>query len=370
MNAKLTSRERLTRLLNGQDIDRVPIWLLAPYHRLGCYADIYNIPCYKPIIEHIEKYCDTFDRRGFNSGFCYNTHPDVKIESFTEEKDGQITKGNTVKYKDMGFTKYVSTGVKGTKVKYYIEDIEELEKILEIPFKMPEPDVSAYFKEKEELGDKGLMMIDIGDPLCPLYHVSSAENFSIWTLTDYDTILQFTDEMYKRVYNYYKYFLERGVGEVFFIVGAEFAGPPLVSPAKFNELSVRYVKGIVDLIRSYGKKSIVHYHGNLYKVLEGMREINPDGLHTIEAPPIGDCTITQARQALGDMILIGNIQYDDLVRKDKEEITEIVKSAIEEGKSGRFILSPTAGPYENFLNSKAVENYMAFIEAGIKYGKL
>ena len=37
---ELTSRDRLTRLFDGKEIDRVPIWLLAPYHRQGCYADI------------------------------------------------------------------------------------------------------------------------------------------------------------------------------------------------------------------------------------------------------------------------------------------------------------------------------------------
>lgn len=245
----------------------------------------------------------------------------------------------------------------------------ELEAILSIPYVPPKVDLDNFRREEKELGDRGLMMIDIGDPLEPLYHLTSAENFSMWTITDYERLISFTDEMYRRVYDFYRYLLENNVGDVFFIVGAEFAGPPLVSPSKFNELCSRYVKGIVDLIREYGKWSIVHYHGNLYKVLQGFKHINPDGLHTIEAPPIGDCTITQAREVLGkDMVLIGNIQYDDLLRKDRYEIDEMVRLAIEEGKSGKFILSPTAGPYESEISYKMVENYLAFIEAGIKYG--
>ena len=58
----------------------------------------------------------------------------------------------------------------------------------------------------------------------------SAEDFSICTLTDYDKMLDFLDVIYERVYDLYKYYLENGIGDVFFIVGAEFAGPPLVSP--------------------------------------------------------------------------------------------------------------------------------------------
>jgi hypothetical protein len=196
------------------------------------------------------------------------------------------------------------------------------------------------------------------------------EDFAEWTLTDYETMLRFTDQMYERVYALYKTYLEHNIGDVFFLVGAEFAGPPLVSPDKFNELSVRYVKGIVDLIRSYGKYSILHYHGNLYRVLKGMKEINPDGLHTIEAPPVGDCTIAQAREALGSMILIGNVQYDDFRSGEPAGIDALVHTAIEEARGGRFILSPTAGPYEETISDHMVKNYIAFIEAGIKYGKI
>ena len=365
----MNSRERLTRLFNNQEIDRVPIWLLFPYHPRGCYADVYNIACYKKVIEYIEKYCDTFDRRSYDTGFCYNVNTEIEQTSEIRVDGGNTYNESIVSYKDIKFTKYTARGVDGTRVKYYIEDIDDLEKILEIPYKPVEPGLDIYYKEKRELGNRGIMMLDLGDPMSPLYSLMSAEDFSISTLTSYDKILEFTDTMYERIYRYYRYMLERDIGEVFFIVGAEFAGPPLVSPDKFNEMSARYVRGLVDLIRSYGKKSIIHYHGNLYKILEGMKYINPDGLHTVEAPPIGDCTLKQARDVLGDVILIGNIQYDDLAHLEKREMQELVRAAVKEGKSGRFILSPTAGPYENHISEKMIENYITLIETGLKCGK-
>lgn len=72
---ELTSRERLTRLFAGQEIDRTPIWLLAPYHRLDFYADIHNLPSYQRIIPALERYCDTFDRRTYPCGVAYNANP-------------------------------------------------------------------------------------------------------------------------------------------------------------------------------------------------------------------------------------------------------------------------------------------------------
>jgi len=365
----MNSRERLLRLFDKKEIDRVPIWLLFPYHRYGSYVDVYDIPCYRKVTDYIDIHCDTFDRRGYDTGFCYNANPDIlRIQRTRREKE-TVFDERIVRYRDIEFTSFTARGPEGTRIKSMIEDASELERILEIPYFKPEPDLSAYFREKEELGDKGIMMLNLNDPLGPLYSIMSAEAFSLATVTQYKKLIEFTDEMYRRVLRFTEYVLENGLAEVFFIIGCEFAGPPLVSPEKFNEFSARYVKGIVDLIREFGRKSIVHYHGNLLEILEGIKYINPDGLHTIEAPPIGNCTIAKAREDLGDMVLIGNLQYDDLAHCEQGEIREMVRSAMEEGKSGRFILSPTAGPYEEYIDENMVNNYLTMIDAGIEFGK-
>lgn len=368
----LTSRERLTRLFEGKDIDRVPIWLLFPFHPIGCYVDVYNMPCYRPVLEVVEKYgIDIFDRRNFDRGFCFSVSPEIKrVQEHIVEKERVIIRDKII-YKDIVLEQERTvTDNRSQITKPIVEEIDDLEKILSFPYEPPRPNLERFFREKEELGDRGLMMVDIGDPLGVLYHLCSIEQFCIWSLEARDKLTQFLDVMYERVLDLYGYLLENGVGPVYFIVGAEFAGPPIVSPAYFNELCARYVKGIVDLIRSYGMWSIVHYHGNLKKILEGIKYINPDGLHTIEAPPVGDCTIREAREVLGNMILIGNIQYDDLSSLEESEIRELVKETLREGMTGRFILSPTAGPYETFISPKMQKNYIAFIEAGIEFGRL
>ena len=365
----MKSRERLERLFSNQEIDHIPIWLLFPYHPLGYYTDVYRNPYYKPILPYIEKYCDTFDRRPYpGRHFCFNGNPEIVQRTVQETINGIPTEVQEICRGKLRLRKFVETTTSGKRVHFFVDDIGQLKELAAIPYVFPEADFSTIYRERDELGDKGFMMLDLGDPLVPLYHLASAEDFAIWSLTDYDAMLEFTDLMYRRCMAMYKLCLENNAADVYFIVGTEFAGPPLVSPEKFNELSVRFVKGIVDLIRSYGKYSIVHYHGNLYKVLPGMKAINPDGLHTIEAPPVGDCTISQARAALGNMVLIGNIQYDDLRSRTGEGVEALVKNAIEEARGGRFILSPTAGPYEETLTDHQVKNYIAFIEAGIKYG--
>ena len=366
----MTSRERLLRLFDSKDIDRVPIWLLFPWHPLGCYADVWNIPDYTPIMARITQGdCDSFDRRGVDHGFCYNANPDIKYVHTISEADGIRKDETTVIGPSLHLTRHLITGKNGTHEKFFIEDPSELEAIVHVPYVPPHPSLEPLRVEREEFGNNGLFMLDLGDPLGPLYHLMSATDFSLATATDYDTMLGFIDAMETRVLDLYRYFLEADAADCYFIVGSEFAGPPIVSPAKFSEMSARYVGKLCDLIRSYGKISIVHYHGNLYRVRDGMKTINPDGLHTIEAPPIGDCSITQAREVLDPMVLIGNVQYDDLIRLPPDEIDAQVKDAMSQAEGGRFILSPTAGPYEASMSAHAVNNYLTFIDAGLKYGK-
>ncbi len=368
----LSGRERLTRLFENKPIDRVPIWLLTPVRPIGCYVDIRNIECYKPLLPYIDKYCVQLDRWYLDKGFCYNAHPDIK-QGYEEVQEGnEFIKRSWVKLGDkITLTKEIRRGPNGPTIKHMVEDPAILDIILDFPYVPAKPNYTNYKKDLEKLGDKGLNMPCQGDPLSPLYSLCNVADFAMWTILEKKRIKRFLDEMNRRCLEHYKHILEQGIGDVFFIVGTEFAGPPLVSPTQFNELSAKYVKGIIDLIKSYGKHSIIHYHGNIKNILDGMNYINPDAIHTIEEPPIGNCPLPVARKALPNTILIGSLQYDELYRLSKKEMNQQVKRMIKEGttRGGRFILSTTAGPYEEFMSEKAINNYINFVNAGLLYGK-
>ena len=40
----MTPRERLLAALDGRPTDRVPLWLLFPFHPLNCYVDVRQHP--------------------------------------------------------------------------------------------------------------------------------------------------------------------------------------------------------------------------------------------------------------------------------------------------------------------------------------
>jgi hypothetical protein len=91
--------------------------------------------------------------------------------------------------------------------------------------------------------------------------------------------------------------------------------------------------------------------------------MGPDGLHTIEAPPIGNCTFTQAYAAVGNRItLIGNIQYDDFRALDGAGMAQAVRDVLAECRGRRLILSPSAGPFDENPPPRLIENYLTFME--------
>ena len=119
------------------------------------------------------------------------------------------------------------------------------------------------------------------------------------------------------------------------MVGSELASPPMVSRDTFRKWIVPYARELIAMIHAHGKYAIQHYHGQIKLILEDFVEMAPDGLHTIEAPPTGNCTWSEAYAVIKDKIaLIGNVQYDLFRSCTPAEMREHVRQVIAE--VGRF----------------------------------
>jgi uroporphyrinogen-III decarboxylase len=166
----------------------------------------------------------------------------------------------------------------------------------------------------------------------------------------------------------YQYCLERDLADVYFLVGSELASPPLVSRKTFQRWIIPYACELIEMIHSRGNKVIQHYHGQIKQILPDFITMGPDALHTIEAPPVGNCTFTEAFKIVGDhMALIGNIQYDEFARMAPEEMAVAVRQVLDECRGERLILSPSAGPYETDISPRVVENYLTFMKTAWEY---
>ena len=224
--------------------------------------------------------------------------------------------------------------------------------------------LDKYLREKDEFPPSfGAMMLDLGEPVNWLYHNVDMQEYAIWSLTRPEEIKRVLDRIYQEKLLVYRFFLERDAADVYFLVGSELAAPPMVSHQTFREWIVPYAKGLIDLVHSYGKRVIQHFHGQIRTLLDDFVEMGPDALHTIEAPPIGDCTFSDAFDIVGDRItLIGNIQYDEFRALTPAQMRTSVQEVIEECRGRRLILSPSAGPFDDDLSGRMKENYLAFIK--------
>lgn len=367
----MTQRERLWAFLSNEPCDRVPMWLLFPYHQVPYYADVRALPQYREIFAAAEETAVFLDRRGF--------YPPLYTPEVTEMHE-EVVEGNacvrrsTLRYRDLTLVREHREGPDGVGQKPYLNSDEDLQIFAQFPIEQDEralasaldPMIAHWRQEAAEFpAHLGAMMNDLGEPIGVLYGMSNLEEYAIWSLTAPELVETLLDRLMVRHRFIYQYLLEHNVGDVFFMVGSELASPPLVSRMTFQRWVVPYARDLIALVHAHGKKVIQHYHGQIKEILPDFLTMAPDALHTIEAPPVGNCTLTEAFDIVGDAIgLIGNIQYDEFHRLTPDELEDAVRACLEECRGKRFMLSPTAGPYETIVTPRLRENYLRFIAAG------
>jgi hypothetical protein len=376
----MTSQQRLRAVFAQETPDRVPIWLLFPYESEPIAADVYSEPSYRDVAQRVREQTDFIERNTLNMeylgarpgssvvDFLFH-HPAVHKSVEVVESNGRRSVAESVRCGGTVLRKAVVQEAGHSHVEPYLCCLDDLQLVMDLPYEAPEVDLEPFRRKAERLGHRGLHGILVIDPISVFHDLCSETDFLVWSFTETYRVRRFLDLVVQRMLAIYEQFLKAGVGEVFFLSGPEYLVPPLGTLPLFRELVVSYDREIIALVRSYGRRTIVHCHGRVGSVLEEIATMAPDALQPVEPPPVGDCTLAQARQVLGEQtVLIGNIEYSDLVARAPREIEELVAGAIEEGGRRSFILGPSCSPYEERISPRTAENYIAMIEAGLKYG--
>ena len=361
----MTTEDRVLTALRCEQPDRVPVFLyLNPYVESWHTQD----PSYAEALKACEQYADVVYAWGFPSGF-FHTAATMETES------RQLPDGCTeqIRHTPTGpiscITKPDWRG-SGT-MKRWISEPEDMERLRSIPYVPQQPDLTPFFETRERLRGKCVAQATFADPICIAGLIDEIA-LARWTITHRDLVRQLLDAAFERIMDEVRYCLENGVGPIYYFNGPEFALPPLMSPADFDEFVVEYDRQIVDLVHSYpGNYVIIHSHGRVGKFLERFAAIGMDGLNVLEPPPIGDTILSDAKKRIGDRVcLIGNIQYDDIARGSEDGIERLVRDAMQQGApGGGFILSPCASPYERPLPARASRNLVHYLKMGREHGK-
>ena len=389
----MNSRERLTRVLKGEPVDRIPIapflYYNAVYEMFYYKPDMdnfYNPGYFDPITKFVE-YCDFF---GFDVMHTLGTVWDMYVADTSLDKsvvrawdnwDVTVSDQRKSDNKRRTITIHTPEGElrhieKFKRTSTYLlvsapeESLIKTKKDFELFRKYAPPadfmDCSLVRRAREATGEKGL--------------VSSCENGAFNTLArvfrSYETVLTdpISDEGFYR--EMMDYFTERVIernkkiiasGADVIEVAANLA-TSAVGPKYYKKYVSEYENRILHAIHEAGALNIFHNCVDAIKIMHLYNDLEIDCWGYLTTPPYGDMDLDEALRVIRpNMALRGNIdQVDFMIKASPHQVKEKVRQLLQKVKArGNWILSTT----DFFFDGTPYENIKAFAEAGLEFGE-
>ena len=99
---------------------------------------------------------------------------------------------------------------------------------------------AAFESARQALGDRGLVEIEVPDPLCLVVENMSYEDFMVRTIFLPEKIDALLDRAAELIHTWLEGLLRAGFGPVFRIFGPEYAAPPVMSLKHFRKYVTAY----------------------------------------------------------------------------------------------------------------------------------
>jgi len=372
--ARMTSRQRILSAMRGEPVDRVPVVIrgVNPYERFMNWRGEAH-PSYAPLLELVRNCCDTEHLLAIGRGFFLNG-ADLVITSRVRECQGWRETHATLETPLGPLTAIHREGLESyshATIKHWITCEEDVERFLALPFACAEADVPSYRAAEKTLGDRGYTLPYLDSPIGWVHALLGSELLAIWSVEAPELLHRLLEATQERCLTFVRSFLEATEVPVLGLQGQETVTPPLLSPACFNDLVVRYEAPLIREIHRHGAMVYVHCHGYMNAVIERFADMGVDVLHPVEAPPMGDITLLEAKRRVGGCVcLAGNIQIGDIMSCDRQEIIAQVQQTIQDGMpGGRFILTLSATPFERVLSQRTFDNMRALVLTALEHGR-
>lgn len=392
---KMTGKQRIIATLKGEKTDRIPIWLRDQFNYGGDFRirnekilDVLLLsdfpdswvdadPNMQAIIKHHRRVSGDIIRefvvpdKVCNRLLCI---PPSKITLTDTRYSGNQMHSHYEVHTPKGVLTTVTACEKDVStmwnVKYLVEGQDDIIKLLSIPYELEPIDPAIYREEDAILGDSGVLMMQIDTPIITVSGLMKFEEFLVMCLEDQGLLRELCDIAHERIMRIVEKCLELGMGTVFRLNGSEQTTPPMNSPDIYEKFVYPYEKKLIGKIHEYGKFAAVHSHGKISRNLPLMVEMGLDMLDPIEPPPAGDLEFEEAQEISQSKItLAGNIQFSELESAEPSTIDRQVRMLLEGKRKDHVILNATASPI-TFVSDRLRDNYIAMIDAGIKYGSM
>jgi len=371
----MTHKQRLETAWSFREPDRVPIELrISPI----AVEDPRSERLRELIAEHASNFAGCSP---YNWGFF--GWPASYTENVLEYREGEYTRGERICHTPAGdFREVVRAPDREGAApdchyeKRFITSPEDLERLVEAPLEAREFDKPSFDRTVANMGENGLVLVGLTHPLGRLVRSATMEEVYVWFKTHRDLMHRFLEVTNEHVAQAVDAMMEAGIGPGFSVVAHEMLIPPWAGMEFFDEFVFPYDKRVNDVIHRHGGRLRVHCHGNAMNYLEKIVEMGADSVEPLEAPPMGDIDLAEAKRRVGDrMLLSGNIPSPYFPNWSRQQVEEAVREAIRAAApGGGFSLRTTGGTAgTNAVRNreqlgKVIENCEAYLLAGLRYG--
>ncbi len=362
----MTSRARMMAAFGIAPVDHFPLYVRGVHFWDERWCATRH-PSYRPVIEAVAAHGDIEASWGPRYGM-FLTASDAFHTSTEVIDQGDWRRHITTIHTPAGELTMVrlssTRGMPGLQVEFPIKTLADVDKLLSIPYVPPRPDCAGFFELNRKIGERGIVMCSVPIPVAMIHALLGSDLLAIWSITERDTILRLRDIFLERCLDLLDWMLSQGVGPIFATAGEEYLAPPLAGPKDFREFVTEPGRVMGERIQAAGGLRHIHCHGSLHAILEDFEAMHANCLHPVEAPPLGDLPLAEAKRRIGHRVCLeGNIQIGDIYRDPTDTLVAKVREAIEVGApGGGFILCPTASPHTEVLPDQAVRNYLALVE--------
>jgi len=371
----MTHRERLETAWDHREPDRVPI-------EFPVSALVRDDPRCERLVRLADEHADNFmGVAGYDWGFL--GQPSERTERVLEDT-GEFERIEWTMHTPAGdFVGVIrrprfETGIEDYHwEKRYIEEPEDLERLLSVPLEPRPPLKDAFDQGTANIGDSGVQVVGLLHPLGTLVRSSQMENTYSWLRTEPDLMHRFLRATNDYVIGAVHAMFEEGVGPNFISYAHEMLIPPWIGHDLFDKVVFPYDTEVYAAIHERGARIRADCHGSCMDFLERFAEMGIDAVEPLEPPPYANCDLAEAKRLVGDrMLLSGNVPSQGFVFMEPEEVEVLVREAIEAAApGGGYTLRLTGGgggrgsersPEQADRNIACAE---AYFDAALKYGK-
>ncbi len=369
----MTSQQRLLAAIRCGEPDRVPLNLMGvPAWDEEWVAA--QDESYRPVIQLTLEHGDFFPNWYPQYGLLLTASEDFRRTSETTETDERLEvreRWDTPAGPLFCAHTHDKRGQVGMRTEYPVKTLDNLDRALSVPYVPEQPDCMRHFDMQRRLGDRGVVYVCMSDAIHFLQMPTGSETLALWSVLHRERVLEAVEVFTRRVEDLVSYLLGQGMGPVFGWIGAELAVPPLLSPADFREFVTPFDARPHRLVYQAGGLVHCHCHSKVGSVLEEFAAMGANCLNPLEAPPMGDVTLAEAKRRIGDRVCLeGNVQFGDMLRAPEREIARQVRECLEiAAPGGGFILTQTSIPHMKVMEEQTVRNYVTFIETAVRWGR-